>query len=458
MSPIRVPARCRIDVASKTVIATITVGASPSAVALNPGGNTAYVTNAGAGTVSVIDIATNTVTATIKVGTNPSDIAITPDGTLAFVTNTGSNTFTRIDTATNKAVWTVGGLSAPSAIAISPDGKYAYITNKTADTLASSRCPGTASKPSPAWARHPPTSSSAPTAPARTSRTSTAPSRSSTPPPGPSPAASPPPAPGQQRRADPRWHRAAGGRHQRHPERHRHRHRRHPQPCKPTPHPAPPPWSWPAADGTHVYLTDNTANALRVVAFSVAAPQRDTPQVGTIRRRYTRPDDRRGQSSPSWPPTPDGDPLTYTVSRPPAGRGDPGPGPRHLHLHPDRRGPPARRHHPRPRRRPFTVTVSDGQAQRRRPGRRAGCHTVDGLQLTNTATVGTGIARPASRSPASRAYVTDQGAGTVSVIDASHPTTVIADDHRRRLTERGRRQPRRHSRLRHQRERRHRAR
>ena len=76
-------------------------------MAVKPDGTRAYVTNRGAGTVSVIDTATNTVTATIKVGTNPSDIAITPDGTLAFVTNTGSNSVTRIDTATNKVLWTV---------------------------------------------------------------------------------------------------------------------------------------------------------------------------------------------------------------------------------------------------------------------------------------------------------------------------------------------------------------
>ena len=72
-----------IDLASKTVIATVTVGAAPSAVAVKPDGTRAYVTNGGAGTVSVIDTTTNTVVSTIKVGTNPSDIALSPDGTRA---------------------------------------------------------------------------------------------------------------------------------------------------------------------------------------------------------------------------------------------------------------------------------------------------------------------------------------------------------------------------------------
>jgi DNA-binding beta-propeller fold protein YncE len=45
-----------------TIIATISVGA-PYAVAVNPAGTYAYVTNAADGTLSVIDLATNTVTA-----------------------------------------------------------------------------------------------------------------------------------------------------------------------------------------------------------------------------------------------------------------------------------------------------------------------------------------------------------------------------------------------------------
>src|SRR6476620_8453825 len=50
-----------------TVTATIPVGSSPRAVAVDPATHTAYVTNTGDGTVSVIDAATNAVTATIPV-------------------------------------------------------------------------------------------------------------------------------------------------------------------------------------------------------------------------------------------------------------------------------------------------------------------------------------------------------------------------------------------------------
>ena len=131
------PARSRSStLANNNLLATITVGAAPSAVAVNPAGTRAYVTNKTAGTVSVIDLTTNTVTATVKVGTTPSDVAVSPDGTRVFVTNAGSGTVTKIDTATNKVTVTIKVGNAPSSIAISPDAKYAYVTNTTDNTVS----------------------------------------------------------------------------------------------------------------------------------------------------------------------------------------------------------------------------------------------------------------------------------------------------------------------------------
>jgi YVTN family beta-propeller protein len=52
----------------------------------------AYVTNVGSGTVSVIDEATNTVTATIPVGSSPYAVAVDPGTHTAYVTNNSSNT------------------------------------------------------------------------------------------------------------------------------------------------------------------------------------------------------------------------------------------------------------------------------------------------------------------------------------------------------------------------------
>jgi DNA-binding beta-propeller fold protein YncE len=54
------------------------VGAFLTAIAVTPGGKTAYVSNQGSGTITPIQIARNTSGPPISPGTNPSDIAITP--------------------------------------------------------------------------------------------------------------------------------------------------------------------------------------------------------------------------------------------------------------------------------------------------------------------------------------------------------------------------------------------
>ena len=70
-----------IDTATNTVVATVTVGVGPVAVAVTPDGTHVYVTDARSNTVSVIRTATNTVVATVLVGTEPFGVAVTPDGT-----------------------------------------------------------------------------------------------------------------------------------------------------------------------------------------------------------------------------------------------------------------------------------------------------------------------------------------------------------------------------------------
>ena len=120
-----------------SVLATVPVGASPSAVVVNSVGTRAYVANSAAGTVSVINTANNSVMTNIKVGVGPSSLALTPDGTRLFVTNGGAGTVTKIDTATNGV--TVAAIkvgNGPSSIAVSPDGLYAYVTNSTDNTVS----------------------------------------------------------------------------------------------------------------------------------------------------------------------------------------------------------------------------------------------------------------------------------------------------------------------------------
>ena len=54
----------------------IITGADAHAIAFTNDGNTAYVTNQGAGTVSVIDVTTHNIIQTINVGSKPNGIAL----------------------------------------------------------------------------------------------------------------------------------------------------------------------------------------------------------------------------------------------------------------------------------------------------------------------------------------------------------------------------------------------
>src|ERR1017187_1160098 len=68
---------------------------------------TAYITNTGSNTVSVINVATNTVTASISIG-SPFGISVSPDGSKVYVAQEySSGTVSVINTATNSISATI---------------------------------------------------------------------------------------------------------------------------------------------------------------------------------------------------------------------------------------------------------------------------------------------------------------------------------------------------------------
>jgi YVTN family beta-propeller protein len=129
-----------IDTGSNAVTATIPSGTAPAAVAITPDGRNAYVTDFGAGngagTVSVIDIGSKAVTATIPVGATPGAVAITPDGRHAYVTNYDSDAVTVIDTANNAVNGSIPGGGRPAYVAVAPDGRRAYLSDQDANRLS----------------------------------------------------------------------------------------------------------------------------------------------------------------------------------------------------------------------------------------------------------------------------------------------------------------------------------
>lgn len=94
----------------------------------------AYITNFSDGTVSVIDIATNTVIATVTVLNGAQGLAINPAGTKVYVASNFpfSDAINIIDTCTNE----VATLSLPGSnfkgVAVTPDNSRIYVANNSA--------------------------------------------------------------------------------------------------------------------------------------------------------------------------------------------------------------------------------------------------------------------------------------------------------------------------------------
>lgn len=125
-----------ISTASNTVIATVPTGNSPMGVAVSPDGSTVYATNSGAGTVSIINAASNVLSGTIPVGAAPNGITISPDGSKVYVANSGSNTVSVISALSRTVTATVPVGSDPLTQAVSPDGKSVYVTNQTSPSIS----------------------------------------------------------------------------------------------------------------------------------------------------------------------------------------------------------------------------------------------------------------------------------------------------------------------------------
>jgi YVTN family beta-propeller protein len=129
-----------LDTATNTIVKQIEVGLHPTGMALGPGGDRLYVTNANSDTVSVIATATDTVAKTLFVGeqgpdrtpllgASPNAVAVSPDGHTLFVANGARNAVAVVDAdATADAV---RGLIPtgwyPAAVALDLSGSQLFI-------------------------------------------------------------------------------------------------------------------------------------------------------------------------------------------------------------------------------------------------------------------------------------------------------------------------------------------
>lgn len=124
-----------LDVATKTVTATVYGFNGPWGVAVKQDGTRVYISNYNGGTVSVINTETDSKITDISIGgLYPKGMAISPDGLKLYVIS--QNYLKIINTSTNTVASTVNLGISPSAITASPDGLKLYLTSGTGNNVS----------------------------------------------------------------------------------------------------------------------------------------------------------------------------------------------------------------------------------------------------------------------------------------------------------------------------------
>jgi YVTN family beta-propeller protein len=115
---------------------TLRVGDEPSGMAINPVRNEVYVVNTASGSVSVIDAEKNAVVATIPVHKQPYGIAVDAKGLRGYVANSGSNTVSVLDLVKHREIAVAGTGEQPGLARISPDGRSLVVSNRGSGSVS----------------------------------------------------------------------------------------------------------------------------------------------------------------------------------------------------------------------------------------------------------------------------------------------------------------------------------
>jgi YVTN family beta-propeller protein len=97
---------------------------------------TAYVTGYDDGNLLAVDLDRGRVTARIPVGNGPDGVALSPDERTAYVVNIEDDAVSVIDLPTRSAVATIGVGDRPISVAVHPDGRTAYVTNNESRSVS----------------------------------------------------------------------------------------------------------------------------------------------------------------------------------------------------------------------------------------------------------------------------------------------------------------------------------
>ena len=125
----------RVDLPVFAFSGVVTVGSTPTQVAFNPAGTTAWVTNQLSHNVGVVNVATNTQVRTIPIAGDPFEVITSANGGTVYVSSNNGNVYA-LDAATDQVLATLAlGGQITNNFARHPDGVRIYASQRVGGTV-----------------------------------------------------------------------------------------------------------------------------------------------------------------------------------------------------------------------------------------------------------------------------------------------------------------------------------
>lgn len=118
-----------IDLEESQLVATVSLGADPQGVAVNPSTGRVYVALSGEGSLSVMDGLEGRVLAVVTGLKRPRGVAVNPTTHRVYVTDTGADRLIVMDSTSNETWVSLPVGSYPDAVAVDPGANRIYVAN-----------------------------------------------------------------------------------------------------------------------------------------------------------------------------------------------------------------------------------------------------------------------------------------------------------------------------------------
>jgi YVTN family beta-propeller protein len=119
------------ETATQRFTTQIQVDGNPYRIAVSPNGTRAYTANLTGPSVSVVDLAAKSVIATVAVPVQPTGVTVSRDGNTVWVASQTGGALTAIDASTNQVRGSVP-IALARDVVVTPDGRAVYVSSERA--------------------------------------------------------------------------------------------------------------------------------------------------------------------------------------------------------------------------------------------------------------------------------------------------------------------------------------